>query len=238
MSFLVRSAFNSTVKYLKIALKVVIIMLASIAVYLIATRAGSAFSEVDYEENKSYEISLVKADLETYGTMSERMQAIIISAIDSASTEFKIPVGLLHAILRVESDYRYWLDHDPIIVKGKKTCAKGIAAIVWEWWKDSLTVHNIAQVETDLYSPEISIRACAYIVRNILNRSVQNTSQEMLALQIARGYFGEGSYKGKTATDYKNKLVAYTSDLWMVRMTRMLKDIGYYAKRDTTSTPK
>jgi hypothetical protein len=187
------------------------------------------------KEQVSYELELVKDDLETYGGISARMQNIIINSIKSSSEEYKVPIGLIHAILRVESDYKYWIDHPVIVVNGKQTCAKGIAGIVWEYWKDSLNVNKIAEMESDLYSPEVSIKGCAYILRVILNRVVNSNSSNVLALRLAEGYFGNGTWGGTDATDYKNKLIRYTSDLWMIRMTRILKDTGQFDsnKKDT-----
>ena len=185
-------------------------------------------TEEQDQKQKGYELDFVRADLETYNSLSSRMQKLIINYIDSASQQYKIPIGLLHAILRVESDYKYWIDHPTVIVKGKSTCAKGIAGIVWEYWKDSLITKGIAERESDLYSPEISIKGCAYILREILNKEVNNSSSESLALRIAEGYFGKGTWGGMNAEDYKNKLIKYTSDLWMIRMTKVLKEMGKY----------
>jgi len=180
--------------------------------------------EITPADNKSFELDLVREDLQTYGTISARVQNIILTEIDSCSMEYKIPIGLLHSIFRVESEYKFNIDHPTVTIKlhGQiiKTHATGLGGVMWAIWQDSLKAHNIAQAETDLYLPDINIHASSYILSLAIKDALKNrqTGKGLLD-KIIRNYYGAYSDM------YMSKMERVTSDLWMKRITKtILKD--------------
>lgn len=167
--------------------------------------------------NSNYELDIVKADLETYGS-SKMFLDIAIPEIKSTSEKYKIPIGLLHAIFRVESDYRFNITHADVVVpvKGKsaKTNAVGLGGILWVYWGESLRSEKIAEVEQDLFLPNVSIRATGYILRYLIDSEIKaggKNSYNILS-NVVRRYYGAYS------SLYMSKMQNYTSDLWMKRI--------------------
>lgn len=173
-------------------------------------------SELKYEELK-YELSFVKDDLNTL-EVSKYVQSIILNTIDSCSLEYKLPVGLLHSIFRVESEYRFYIDHPIINIKVNNsnitTRAIGLGGIVWEFWADSLIKHNIAEKRSDLYLPEVNIKASSYILRLMINEETNKDKNSYTVLnRVVKRYYGAYS------EEYMKKMEKVTSDLWMRRMS-------------------
>jgi hypothetical protein len=171
-------------------------------------------------ENENYEIALVKADLETYGYISNHVENLIIKSILDAHKHYNIPIGLLHCIFRVESDYKFNIDHPTVTVSvhGKRitTHAIGLGGVMWCFWGDSLKAHGIAQMETDLYLPDINIRASAYILSVYIKGELKNSNQYNILDNIISKYYG--AYNNL----YMSKMEKITSDLWMKRMSKAI----------------
>lgn len=167
--------------------------------------------------NSNYELDIVKADLETYGS-SKMFLDIAIPEIKATSEKYKIPIGLLHAIFRVESDYRFNITHADVVVsvkgKSEKTNAVGLGGILWVYWGDSLRSQKIAEVEQDLFLPNVSIRATGYILRYLIDSEIKaggKNSYNILSNVVKRYY---GAYNEA----YVDRMRQYTSDLWMKRI--------------------
>ena len=160
-------------------------------------------------------LSIVRQDLITYNKYSNDVINDLVSNIDSASKKYNIPVGLLHSIFRIESEYRFWITHDPITVHGKRTNAIGLGGVVWEYWADSLKKYNIAKVKTDLYLYKNNIFATAAILRWIVNdlQRDSTTTKYNIISRLVKSYYGANSKR------YKDKLIKVTSDLWLKRIT-------------------
>jgi hypothetical protein len=168
------------------------------------------------------DLNVVKRDLITYEKLSLTTINELITAIDSASNKWNIPVGLLHAVFRVESEYNFWIDHPKVTVTIKDTRktvqAVGLGGVIWEFWSDSLAKHNIALKRSDLYLPEKNVQASAAILRWITDRKLkkQGTTEYNLINQIISGYYG--AYDSQ----YHSKMMRITSDLWLKRIARVL----------------
>jgi hypothetical protein len=210
-----------SVKYLKI---IIFLLLLFLGVFLIVNYYSTHFlsKPVSTKNNEnldvSYEMMFVEDDLHTYG-YSSRFIKIVKDAITSASKEFDIPIGLLHAIFRIESDYHFNITHPTVtvMVKGKPvvTNAIGLGGIIWEFWGDSLISKGIAENKMDLYLPDVNIRASAYVLRVLINQELSKSGRKnfMLSSVITR-YYGEYSQM------YMLKMEKVTSDLWMKRITK------------------
>ena len=150
------------------------------------------------------------------------MREQIIRAIDSTSKEFRLPVMLIHAIIRIESEYKIDAAHPEVTttVAGKKTKIKaaGLGGIVWEIWEDSLKAKGIAETRTDLLFPESNIRATGYILRDATDKIMKSpTSERTIVRKIIRQYYGAYS------VPYENRMEKVTSDLSMKRIARDLR---------------
>jgi hypothetical protein len=169
--------------------------------------------------NESYEIELIKADLETYGTISSKVENIIIANIKDVHEKLGIPIGLLHCIFRVESEYRFNIDHPEVTVSvGKhtiKTHAIGLGGVMWCYWGDSLKAHKIAEKEFDLYLPDVNIQASGYILSVMIKEAIQDDIADYGILdKIIRRYYGAYS------EIYMVKMQKITSDLWLHRIAK------------------
>ncbi len=210
----------------KLALRITIIfimILISVGVVWLVKNSSFTKNSLPFTPSQSsFELELVKEDLQTYGTFSTRVQNIILSEIDSCSAKYRIPIGLLHAIFRVESEYRFNIDHPKvtITIKGKliTTHAIGIGGVMWAIWKDSLRYHNIASKESDLYLPDVNIQASAYILSDAIKQALRDKKSPKYNLlnRVVRSYYGAYS------AIYMAKMERVTSDLWMKRITKTL----------------
>ncbi len=167
------------------------------------------------------DLEFVRQDINMYGYISPYVTDKIVKEIENSSKKYKIPIGMLHAIFRIESDYRFYITHSDVILKGgNKINAIGLGGVVWYFWGDSLIKNNIAQTMSDLYIPEINIKASAYILRIIINEEVESVNESDLLNRIITRYYG--------AYDklYRDKTFIVTSDLWMKRMLNEIKNVG------------
>lgn len=171
--------------------------------------------------NISYELEFVKEDLKTYG-ISERITNIITSSIEKTSKEFNLPIGLLHAIFRIESDYKFMITHPAvnILINGKQitTNAIGLGGVIWDYWKDSLQSKKIAMDKQELYLPDVNIRASGYILRFLINDEInkKHVYKYNILLRVVTRYYGAYS------DIYLKKMEKVTSDLWMKRIAKEL----------------
>lgn len=186
--------------------------------------------EITISENRPYELSLIKEDLQTYGR-SKRISGIILKSIEETSKEFRLPIGLMHAIFRVESDYKFMTIHPTVNVpvKGKiiTTNAIGLGGILWCYWGDSLRVKGIAEDEMELGLPDINIRASGYILRYLIDdeMSKKNLSANTILSNVVTRYYGAYS------SLYLEKMERVTSDLWMRRIAKDLIKTSYKSKK-------
>lgn len=176
--------------------------------------------ELSLDNDQKYELRLVEDDLCTL-EISKYVQSLILESIDSCSSKYNLPIGLLHSIFRVESEYRFYIDHPTINinVRGSNvtTRAIGLGGIVWEFWSDSLRKHEIAESKSDLYLPEINIRAASYILRLMIDEESKKDSNSSIFLnRVVKRYYGAYS------EEYMKKMERVTSDLWMKRMSKEL----------------
>jgi len=178
-------------------------------------------------------MDIVRSDLETYNKFSFRMIDGISNSIKAYSKKWGVPVGLVHSIMRIESEYKFWIEHDPIniTVHGKKikTKAVGLGGIVWEFWADSLKKHNIANTRTDLFLYDTNIEASTAILKWIINDELNKPYNNEINLinKIIKRYYGAYNQ------DYYNKMIKVTSNLWLKRIARTL--IYTQSIRDTAS---
>lgn len=177
-------------------------------------------------------LGVVTDDLHSYKYLSENTIEDIIFCMKEASTKYEIPIGLLHAIFRIESDYKFWSTHKDIMIKANgtltKTNAIGMGGVVWEFWSDSLQTNNIVNSKSDLYFPINNINATAYILRSIIDKKLNsNTANENnIIAKIIESYYGEYN------KNYHNKMIQVTSDIWLKRISRVIMKSNDN-KRDT-----
>lgn len=173
----------------------------------------------------SYELSLVNADLSMYDYISDATKLTILTAMDSARQRFPdVPIGLMHAITRTESEYRFWIDHPTVkvTVKGKPvtTNAIGLGGVIWDFWSDSLMAYGIAYNRSDLYIPSIGIMAEACVLHIIIKDVMSNFPRETSILSRI-----QSQYYGAYSDMYMSRMQQVTSDLWMKRMAKEIKDV-------------
>lgn len=185
-------------------------------------------------ETAQSELALVAADLSTYDYLSPQTQELMINSLEAATKRFPVPIGLMHAVSRTESEYRFWIDHPTVTttVKGKRvtTHAIGIGGIIWEFWGDSLQYYDIAHSPSDLYIPDVAIEAQACVL-HIIIRDVMRSHSIKEGNIISRI---QSQYYGAYSDLYMSRIQKVTSDLWMKRMAREIEDV--YIKEVKEST--
>jgi len=206
---------------LMFVLVLVVVSLISKLVY--SQRELESFQNNILVTQESFEINLVEADLKTLGHLSPTVIREVISELGSAAKKYQVPVGLLHAVIRVESEYRFWIDHPPIVAKGVKTNAIGFGGVVWEYWNNFLIEQKIAEKKSDLYLPKINISATAAIIRDIIDKNPNFLHEGNLIQSLIKGYYGMYD------NNYHDKMVKITSDLWL---KRIVKEILVYKKEE------
>lgn len=192
--------------------------------------------------NMDYELGIIKSDLQTYNKLSDEVIEIILNSLKETALKENIPVGLLHCINRVESEYQYNIVHPTVEVpigKGKdgkpifvRTNAVGTGGIMWIYWKDSLRANKIAQTEMDLFFPDKSIKATGYILRWMINDELRIAKRDTthkinpttILRQVVKRYYGAYS------EPYLARMQNVTSDLWIKRMA-----FEILGQKDTTN---
>ena len=180
-------------------------------------------SIIVFVNNPPYELALVEDDLKTYNHLSSNARQEILDSLYGAYKRFKVPIGLMHAVTRTESEYRFWITHPNVNVKihGKrvKTNAVGMGGIIWEIWGDTLKHFNVAYNKSDLYMPGVGITAQACVLHLIIAEVMaDNVPVYNIVSRVQTKYYG--AY----AKEYMARKKLVTSDLWIKRIA---KEISY-----------
>jgi hypothetical protein len=172
-------------------------------------------------DDTPYELELVKADLETYGYLSERVIYEYLKGIQECYKEYKVPIGLMHAVIYIESDYRFWIEHDLVTLKelGYSVKAVGAGAIIWELWKDDLLKVDSTLKKTDLFTPYIAIKCSGIILHKLITEETAKGYNNIVNRVLIR-------YYGAYLQSRYDKTVKITSELWIKRMNKYLQQIN------------
>lgn len=176
-----------------------------------------------FVDNPPYELELVEDDLKTYNHLSNNVRQEILDSLYGAYRRFKVPIGLMHAVTRTESEYRFWITHPNVRVKihGKRvaTNALGMGGIIWEIWGDTLKYFDVAYNKSDLYMPGVGITAQACVLHLIIKEVMAgNVSISNIVPRV------QAKYYGAYAKEYMARMKLVTSDLWIKRIA---KEINY-----------
>jgi hypothetical protein len=198
-------------------------------IFSFLTKESSASINISNIEkvNIPYELSFVKADLETYGYLSNYVISEYLKGIEDNYKYDKVPIGLSHAITMIESDYRFWIEHDMVNVENVKfpVRAIGASAIIWELWKDTLINRKIAATQSDLFIPYIAIRSEGCILKILIKQESQKGYDNLVNRVLIR-------YYGAYLQSRYDKTIKITSELWVKRMNRYLKQLGKEFKHE------
>ena len=172
---------------------------------------------------KSYELAIVSDKINNLDYLSNRTSNIIQTSMQEAAGKYKLPIILMHAIFKVESDYMYWVNHPTVrvMVNGRRiiTNAIGLGGIMWCFWGDSLKANGIAETKSDLYMPDVNVMASAYVLRTLINDVAKNyprlTKKNILS-KVIKLYYGAYS------RTYLRKMQRFTSKLWMEQVASLL----------------
>ena len=172
---------------------------------------------------KSYQLAIVNNKINNLDYLSNRVGNLIQISMQEASEKYKLPIILLHAIFKVESDYMYWVKHPTVRVmaQGKEilTNAIGLGGIMWCFWGDRLKANHIAETKSDLYMPDVNVMASAYILRTLIDDVVKNNprlTKKNILSKVIRQYYGAYS------NHYLRKMQRFTSKLWMEQVALLL----------------
>jgi hypothetical protein len=175
------------------------------------------------DPKRQTELGVVKLDLGEYEYLSDEVRGIILNSIDSASSRYKVPVMLLHAVLRIESEYKFWVVHPKVSVRVKldsvkygrvETNALGLGGVIWEIWGKELKSSGIANSKGDLLLPDKNIFATAFILRYLINKNSSKANHNNAIPLLISEYYGAFD------SGYESKMVRFTSDLFWKRITR------------------
>ncbi len=171
------------------------------------------------------ELALISKSINKANYISRRTGYLITASMQKASQEYRLPIILMHAIFKVESDYRYWIKHPRVrvTVHGRKisSYAIGLGGVMWCFWGDSLKANHIAETKSDLYLPDVNVMASGYILRTLINEEAQNNPQLSkfnILNNVIRRYYGEYN------ESYKKKMQKFTSELWMKQVASILME--------------
>jgi hypothetical protein len=171
------------------------------------------------------ELALISKSINKSNYISKRTGYLIQLSMQKASYQYRLPLILMHAIFKVESDYRYWIDHPKVrvIVHGKTitTNAIGLGGVMWCFWSDSLKANHIAETKSDLYLPDVNVMASGYILRTLIDEEARNNpelSKLNILNNVIRRYYGEYN------KNYKMKMQKFTSELWMKQVASILME--------------
>ena len=140
----------------------------------------------------------LEADInKMYPSISKRVKHIITKSILTESNKYGINPLILYSLLHTESSMRPWIEHKRILIKIKDKKiyirAVGLGGVVWEWWGNELKEAGIAEVRSDLFDPEVNIKAVAYIYNVFYNKKIHKKASTQDESAMIR-YFG-GGYK-------------------------------------------
>ncbi|MGA8264548.1 MAG: hypothetical protein WB779_08920 [Ignavibacteriaceae bacterium] len=174
------------------------------------------------------ELAIVSRNINKADYISNKVGKIIQSSMKDASEKYHLPIILLYAIFKVESDYMYWINHPEVNVRVHRkriiTNAIGLGGVMWCFWGDSLIAHHIAETKSDLYLPDVNVMASAYILRTLINDEALNNprlSKTNILNNVIRRYYGEYD------RTYYKKMQKFISELWMEQVaTLLMNDIA------------
>ena len=190
--------------------------------------AADASIETDsiivFVNNPPYELALVEDDLKTYSHLSNNVRQEILDSLYGAYKRFKVPIGLMHAVTRTESEYRFWLTHPDVRVKihGKRvsTNALGMGGVIWEIWGDTLKHFNVAYNKSDLYMPGVGITAQACVLHLIIAEVMADSVPVYNIVSRV-----QTKYYGAYAKEYMARMKLVTSDLWIKRIAKEISHV-------------
>jgi hypothetical protein len=189
----------------------------SIFPFLFPSDTLNLTKQITLEEIRKIEVQLIRLDLNDYSHLSTNIKDEISKSILESSQTFNIPPILIHAIIQIESEYRFNIDHPIVFIKGKKTNARGLGGIIWEYWGKRLITAGIAETDNDLYLPHANILAIGYILRVIINDELTKNRKNWLLRRIITQYYGIQS------NEYESKIQKVTSNLWLKRITKEIE---------------
>lgn len=227
----------SLLKYSPVVIIPVLIILGFIF-FPNSTSPKEPLNENDLQTKSDLE--LIDLDMrENFSFLSEDSMEEIKQALQDGHKMYPfIPIILPYATCRVESDLRYWLEHPKVTLqsgrnKGKTIQCCGIAAIQWEEWGDKLIAAGIAKKRSDLFKIKQGILACYFVSAIGIKNDADKITSKNISQIYSVNYFGGGSWNGKTATDYKHKLIQYTSELWMLKVAKDISRTFPKAKNES-----
>jgi len=161
-----------------------------------------------WKDKKSFILinrSLLEANLKLYTKLSPRIQKIIIENVIETARKYNINPLIVYSLLHVESTMRFQIEHSRVLItiKGKKKYVRavGLGGIVWEWWGEALKKEGIAQTRSDLFLPDVNIKAVGFVLNEMYKKPTlkgcKSKDESML-----RRFFG-GNFK-----NYSDKIDA------------------------------
>jgi hypothetical protein len=153
-----------------------------------------------WKDKKSFILinrSLLETNLKLYTKLSPKIQKIIIDNVIETANKYNINPLIVYSLLHVESTMRFQIEHSKVLIniKGKKKYirAVGLGGIVWEWWGDALKKEGIAQTRSDLFLPDVNIKAVGFVLNEMYKKPMlkgcKSKDESML-----RRFFG-GNFK-------------------------------------------
>jgi hypothetical protein len=205
-----------------------LIFIAGLVLMLLLFLPKNCSHTIPYELDIQAKADLELADLDmrtNYTFLSSRCINEIKSSLIEGHRRFPyIPIILVYTIIRIESDCHYWWEH-PIVTlqsgknKGLTVRCVGLCGIQWEQWDSLLVQTGIAEQRSDLFQMKENILASYFIINEGIKIHKNDIHKYNILNIISVAYFGGGSWNGQTAENYKDKLVRYTSELFILKMT-------------------
>ena len=175
------------------------------------------------EERQSQLVQFTDFDLQKdinkmYPHLSTKVKETIVKTILDESKKYNINPLIIYSLIHTESSMRPWIEHKRVLINinGKKKYiqAVGLGGIVWEWWGKQLKEANIAEVRSDLFNPEVNIKAVVYVYNVFYKKRTHKKADTQDESAMIR-YFG-GGYKS-----YFNKIDKKVAQLIRTKMYRL-----------------
>lgn len=134
--------------------------------------------------------------------ISKKVAKVIVDTVIDESKKYNINPVILYSLGIVESSHRYWIEHSKVTINimdstGKKekveTRAVGWGGVIWEWHHELLKEKGIADARSDLFYPDVNIKATAAIYNKFYNMDLKKGVKNR-DVSAQRRYFG-GNYK-------------------------------------------
>jgi len=162
-----------------------------------------------YLKLDNFQSELIKEDLKTYNYLKNKDIEKIIFNMQIYSIKYNLPIGLLHSIFRIETEYKFWIKHN-------NDYAVGLGGVVWSCWKNKLIENNIAKSKNELRKIDNNIHATAFILRYFINIINEKQNDKFIIDDLIKYYYGAKNDK------YYNKMKIVTSDLWLIRINEQI----------------